>query len=104
MHISMHNAIHQTDPLIMPRSASRHLISVEKVHSVKSKIHPQNTLSCLSDTVQSLSWDRLALLLLSTSYIFLCFFETDLSIMNRKIPTNYSCILSNPKPYQYLSQ
>uniref|UniRef100_A0A0A9H7S3 Uncharacterized protein n=1 Tax=Arundo donax TaxID=35708 RepID=A0A0A9H7S3_ARUDO len=50
MHISLHNAIHQTNPLIMPRNTTHHLISIEKVHGVKSKIPPKNTLSCFIGT------------------------------------------------------
>jgi hypothetical protein len=47
------------DPLIMPQNARHHLINIEKVHGVQSKMHPQKYISCLSGTpaksVQSLS-------------------------------------------------
>jgi len=48
--ISLHNAIHQERPTNHASNARHHLISIEKVQGVKSKIHPQNILSCLWHT------------------------------------------------------
>jgi hypothetical protein len=50
MHITVYNVSHHTYPLIMPRNTRNHIISIQKVHGVKSKIPPKNTLSCFTDT------------------------------------------------------